>query len=203
MRGAVMPVARALLTATVLLPGSASAHLVSTRFGELYSGMLHPVTSLIHLVPWLALGLLGGLQSATTARWALLAFPLAVLAGAMLAGFVPGLALVTPINIASFMVLGMAVALALRTGTVLFLALVVLFGITHGYANGNDALNGAQWLLYAAGLGLSAYLLIALVTGSCHALVSGPPWGGIAVRAAGSWIAAAGLMYAGFLTFAA
>jgi hydrogenase/urease accessory protein HupE len=63
------------------LPEQAAAHLVSTRFGELYSGLLHPLTTLQHLVPWLALGLLGGLQAPRTARWALLAFPLAVLAG--------------------------------------------------------------------------------------------------------------------------
>ncbi|MEZ5582771.1 MAG: HupE/UreJ family protein [Candidatus Competibacteraceae bacterium] len=181
-----------------LLPNQAAAHLVSTRFGELYSGMLHPLTSLQHLIPWLALGLLGGLQSVTTARWALLAFPLAVLIGLSLADGLPALAFVQVLNIASFIAIGLLVALKWELGKGLFLSLVVLFGLTHGYANAAPEINGFGWLLYALGVGFTAYLLITLISASTQALVSGQGWRVIAVRAAGSWIAAAGTLYAGF-----
>jgi len=67
----------ALVPALALAPFAAEAHLVSTRFGELYSGLLHPLTTLLHLVPWACLGLLAGLQRAETSRWVPLAFPLA------------------------------------------------------------------------------------------------------------------------------
>jgi hydrogenase/urease accessory protein HupE len=189
---------RWLALAGVLLPGPAAAHLVSTRFGELYNGMLHPLISLQHLVPWLALGLLGGLQNATTARWALLTFPLAIVAGLVLADVLPELTFIETLNIASFVVIGLLVVLKLELGKALFLSLVVLFGLTHGYANAAPGFRGLEWLLYAVGVGLTAYLLITLMSASTHALVAGQGWRVIAVRAAGSWITAAGVLYAGF-----
>lgn len=184
-----------------LAPGQAAAHLVSTRFGELYSGMLHPLTTLQHVVPWLALGLLGGLQQPRTARWALVAFPMAVLAGTTCAEVLPVLTLIDTVNALSFVILGLLVALGVQLGAPGFVAIVVLFGWSHGFANAAPDLQEFAFLLYASGVGLVAYLVIALVCGGAHALAAGQPWGSIAVRAAGSWIAAAGTMYVGFLLF--
>ena len=48
---------RWLLLFCLLTPQCAHAHLVSTRFGEYYAGLLHPVITLSHLIPWLALAL--------------------------------------------------------------------------------------------------------------------------------------------------
>jgi hydrogenase/urease accessory protein HupE len=182
-----------------LFPDEAVAHLVSTRFGELYSGMLHPATTLQHLLPWLALGLLGGLQGASAARWALIAFPLSVVAGLAVAAVVPDLALVDAFNIATLVVLGLLVALNVKFSAGVFVALVVLVGLSHGYANAASGVRGYEWLLYATGVGLMAYLLITLVSAAVIALARSQSWGRIAVRAAGSWIAAAGVMYSGFL----
>jgi hydrogenase/urease accessory protein HupE len=179
------------------------AHLVSTRFGEFYSGMLHPVTTLQHLLPWLALGLLGGLQAPTTARWALLTFPLGALIGVGLATVLPELPLVEPLNLLSFVVLGVLVALKLPLGLTLFLSLALMLGLTQGYANAAAGYPGFEGLLHATGVALSAYLVITLTAGSANALACGPTWGTVAVRATGSWIAAAGTMYAGYLLTAA
>ena len=194
--------AAAVAAAAALLPTSASAHLVSSRFGELYSGMLHPLTSLEHLVPWLALGLLGGLQSRSTARWVLLAFPVAVLAGLALQSLVPGLPGIAELNLAAFIVLGALVSLKLRLGTAAFVSLAAVVGISHGYGNAAPELRGTAWMLYAAGVGLVAYMLVTLVVGAAHAVAERRSWGVVALRAAGSWIAAAGAMYAGFLLLA-
>lgn len=183
----------------LLLPGQAAAHLVSTRFGELYSGMLHPATSLQHLVPWIALGLLAGLQNAKTARWALLAFPGGTLIGLVVANLFPGIPFVETLNVASFVILGVLVALKIALAPSLFVLLVVLIGLCQGYANAAPEFHGFAWLLYAVGVGLAAYLSITLVSGFVHALASERSWGNIAVRAAGSWVAAAGAMYGGLL----
>jgi hydrogenase/urease accessory protein HupE len=186
-----------------LLPAPAWAHLVSTRFGELYSGMLHPLTTLQHLVPWVALGLLGGLQAPGAGRWALLAFPVAVVTGTALAEAVPALPFLSLVNALSFVVLGLLVALAIELGTAAFIGVVVLFGLSHGFANAAPEIKDFQYALYAAGVGLTAYILVALSAGSANAIAAGPRWGSVAVRAAGSWIAAAGIMYLGFLLVAA
>ena len=177
---------------------AAEAHLVSTRFGELYSGMLHPLTTLQHLVPWLAVGLLGGLQRPDTGRWALLAFPLSVLVGIVLAALAPGFGVAEDLNVLSFVVLGGLIALAFRLGPLPLLSVISLFGISHGYSNAAE-LSGFPWVLYAIGVAFSAYALVALSAGGAQALASGPRWGTIAVRAIGSWIAAAGVMYLTYL----
>jgi hydrogenase/urease accessory protein HupE len=182
-----------------LLPGEAAAHLVSTRFGELYSGMLHPLTAMQHLVPWLALALLGGLQDSRTARWALAAFPISVWGGVTLADLGVNLPFTEMLNILSFVALGLLVVLKVRLDIRLFLAIVVVSGISHGHANGAPELAGGDALLYATGVALTAYLLVTLISASAHALVGYRGWGNIAVRAVGSWIAAAGLIYGGFL----
>lgn len=181
------------------IPEIASAHLVSTRFGELYSGMLHPLTSLQHLVPWLALGLLAGLQLPATARWALVFFPAGVLAGLVAAYIFPGFTGLQAVNVASFIVVGASVAFRLTFRLRTFAAIMILFGFSHGYANAATDLFDYQWFLYVGGVGLVAYMTIALVAASVSVLSTYRAWGGIAVRTAGSWIAAAGLMYAGFL----
>ena len=183
----------------LLFPGPAAAHLVSTRFGELYSGMLHPLTTMQHLIPWIAIALLGALQPASTARWTLAAFPAAVVIGLIMAGIELAIPFVDTLNIASFILFGTLVVLKVRLTSVVLLPVIVLFGLSHGYANAAPELVGFAAFLYTAGVAFTAYLIISLVTASAHALVDHKDWGKIAVRAVGSWIAAAGLVYAAFV----
>lgn len=185
-----------------LMPNAAFAHLASTRFGEFYSGLLHPYSTLTHLLPWLALGLLGGLQSPATVRWVLLAFPLAVAVGATLGSWLPPWPPVDTLNLLSFIVLGLGAALALRLGRPAFLGVAALFGISHGYANGIAELSGSERLLYIGGVACAAYVLIALVTAAAQTLAQQRQWGSIAVRAAGSWVVAVGLIFGGFTLLA-
>ena len=186
------------LAIALCLPEGAWAHSVSSRFGELYSGILHPLTTLQHLVPWLGLGLLGGLLDTRTSRWVLIAFPAAAGAGTLLAGTLPALAIVTYFNLSSFVIIGIAVALALTFNTPMFVGFTVLIGFSHGYANGNPDLTGVAQLLYVFGVMVAGYLVVAMTTGFANALSSRTPWGGVAVRAAGSWIVAVGLVFGGF-----
>ncbi len=186
------------LVIAIGLPESAWAHSVSSRFGELYGGILHPLTTLQHLVPWLGLGLLGGLLDTRTSRWVLIAFPAAVGVGTLLAGAFPELAVVSYFNLSSFVIIGVAVALALTFNTPMFVGFTALIGFSHGYANGNADLAGTAQVLYVIGVMVAGYLVIAMTTGVANALSSRTPWGGVAVRAAGSWIVAVGLVFGGF-----
>lgn len=191
------PLSFALLLA-VCLPEVASAHLVSTRFGELYSGIIHPLTTLQHVVPWIGLGLLGGLLGNTTGKWALLAFPLAVGAGTVAGSVLPETGAVSYAILASFVVIGLLAALALRLSRPFFIGLAVLVGISHGAANGTSDLAGWPLFLYVCGVTLAAYLLIAISTGIAVTVARQANWGPIAVRAAGSWIVAVGIVFSSY-----
>ena len=191
---------RWIITFAVLttLPNIASAHLVSTRFGDYYSGLMHPLVALAHVVPWLALGLLGALQGPATARWALLSFPLAVMLGSLLGTYLPELSWINSLNLASIALIGLLVALAMRLPPSFFIAVTALFGVSHGFTNDATTLFGSNRLLYIIGVGSAAYLLIALVTASATALRQRTQWGEIVLRAVGSWIVAVGILFGGY-----
>lgn len=182
-----------------LVPGAAAAHLVSIRFGVFYSGLLHPLTAPVHLVPWLALGLLGGFQERDALRAVLAAFPLAVFAGAVFGtlagGGLPEQNAVSSLNLVSILVLGGLAALGARLDRPWFIGLVVVTGTSHGFANAAAGLAGMQALLYVGGVALAAYLVVTLVTAAAYAMVREAHWARIAVRALGSWIAAIGLLF--------
>lgn len=188
-----------MLAVLLVLPSYAFAHLVSTRFGAVYTGISHPLSTLVHLIPWIALGLLAGLQGRLIARWIILLFPVSVFLGITFASFVSDLPHVGNINVLSLVLLGVLVAVNIKLGKTLFLFLVFFFGFTHGYDNAYTELSGKQWLLYSIGVCIAAYILITLITALTNLLVESQQWGVIAVRAAGSWIAAIGVIYTGFL----
>ncbi len=183
------------------LPASANAHLVSARFGDFYVGLMHPLTAFENVLPWLALALLAGLQTVHTSRVLLVVFPLSVALGAAAPQLLPGLTGITTANAASFVLLGLIVAIAPRLRAALLVALAVPVGLTHGYDNGLAHASGGDLLLFVRGVACAAYLSLTLVTAGAHRLAALRDWGAIALRAAGSWIAAIGIMMIG-LAFA-
>jgi len=182
----------------LLLPQLSWAHLVSTRFGEFYAGMLHPVLALNHLLPWLALALLAGLQPLDSARRNLLIFPLAVALGTLLGCSFPELQLINQLNLLAFFSFGLLVTLATRLQPFWFLLLALLFGVVEGYGNGTADVFGSGLWLYVGGVSVSAYIVVAMVSASALWIHQQQSWGIIAVRALGSWIMAAGILYSGF-----
>jgi hydrogenase/urease accessory protein HupE len=188
-------------TLLTVAPSAAQAHLVATQFGDFYSGMLHPLTALEHIVPWLALGLLAGLQGGVSGRWILLVFPFGVCLGTVLTWMLPPITLVSGINLASFIILGALVAFAWHLPTMLFLGLGTILGLTHGYANGLALSTTSPVPLFITGVTISSYIVIALVTASAITLTRRTPWGKVGVRAVGSWITAIGVMMVGLICF--
>ena len=181
-----------------LLPQTALAHLVSTRFGEFYSGMLHPVTTLLHLLPWLAIALLCGIQRQQSySKWALLLFPGATLVGALIGSQFLHPDWIYLINTTSFLI-GLLVALALKLNPLVFIALLCMFGFSHGFANGEPGLRGSDFVLYVSGVAAAAYLLVTLISAAAKLTITRAPWGIVAVRAVGSWIMAVGILHIGF-----
>lgn len=118
----------------ILVPTAALAH-PDHGFG-LADGILHPLTGPDHLLAMVSVGLLAAAQGGR----ARLALPLAFLAAMGLgAWFVPALGgLVEPMILASVILLGAVIALALRVGLHLALPMVALMGLAHGSAHGME-----------------------------------------------------------------
>jgi len=192
--------AAAVLLALVVvgMPAEAHAHLVNTRLGDFYGGMLHPLSGLEDVLAWLALAILAALQGPARARWLILVFPLGLLVGSVLALTVPGLPFVPGLGIALIAIIGVAVATAVTLPPAAFLALGTTVGLINGYQNGQAMLDATDHLLFIAGLTTVGYAFMTFVTALVIAFVQGHGgWRQIALRASGSWVAAIGIMTLG------
>jgi len=179
-------------------PAEAHAHLVNTRLGDFYGGMLHPLSGLEDALAWLALAILAALQGAARARWLIVVFPLGLLVGSGLALAVPGLAFVPGLGIALIAIVGVAVATAVALPPWAFIALGATVALANGYQNGQAMTAATDHLLFIAGLTIIGYAFMTLATALVIAFVRGHDgWRRIALRASGSWVAAVGIMTLG------
>jgi len=179
-----------------LCSGPAEAHLNSTGMGPLYDGLLHFLTSPEDLVPALALALLAGLRGAAFGRRAAIALPVAWLAGClsgMNATATTGSAILSSLW---FLLLGGLVIADARISLGAMTSLAALLGLVHGYLNGTGM--GPTRLAVAAALGLTAAVFVLTVLAAAVVVQLRANWARIAVRVAGSWIAAAGLLMLGW-----
>jgi len=180
----------------MLAAAPARAHLVSTGVGPVYDGIAHFFVSFEDLLPVLAIGLLAGLNGPAAGRWLMFILP-----AAWLAGGVAGVGLQTPLPPSSAAMLSMGV-LGVLTAADVRLAprtvgvLALLLGLVHGWQNG-AGLRAAG--LQASGLiGTAGAVFVAVTLVAAAVVVMQRPWTRIAVRAAGSWVAATGLLMLGW-----
>ena len=156
----------ALFAASMSAPLTALAHPGHPVEASGFSyGLLHPLTGPDHLLAMLAVGLWAALAGGR-ALWALpLAFVAALLAGFGLGAAGLPLPAVEPMILASVVVIGAMVALAVRLPLLAVVVLVAVFGLAHGHAHGTEgpATGLAGYVagftlatagLHAAGLGL-------------------------------------------------
>lgn len=183
------------LLITLLVPTVAGAHPIK-GVGDFYAGMLHPLTALEFLLPWIALALFAGQQGRRAALLTLGIFPLALMSGAVLALNIPPLAWVPDFNLAVIPLLGLAVALALSCPSKVTAILVTVVGLLHGLANGSEITVAMSPWRFIPGLAAVAILVLTYGIGLVRSLEK--PWTRIAVRVAGSWIAATGIMVCAF-----
>ena len=176
---------------------SAEAHLVNTDLGPFYGGLVHPITALEHLLPLVALGLLSGQQGPATARRVLVLLPLGLAGGAWLSYARPGWPGIQSLNLLSLLILGLLVAVNWHLPMGVTEGLSLIFGVTHGAANGAAAVGaGVSRDLFVVGLLTAAVVLATLVPALVLSLRVA--WGQVAVRVVGSWIAAVGLLIVSF-----
>ena len=191
--------ASGLIALAALAPGVAEAHLVATGMGPVVDGVSHFALSPEDILPVAVLGLLVGLRGAAQSRAALAGLTLAWLAGGAL-----GMGLVAPpplllpaLTAALYLGIGGLLAANRPLSTALSAALAAALGLVRGAAD----LDGADWT-WPHGLtlaGMSAAVFVALALAASATLPMRRAWMIVATRVGGSWLAALGLLMAGWL----
>jgi hydrogenase/urease accessory protein HupE len=184
----------ALCVCVLLRPSDAAAHLVTTGMGPVYDGIGHLLLTPEDLVPVLTLALFAGLRGTAQGRHAMFLLPVAWLAGGLL-GLQISAAPAFPVPALSFLILGALVAADLRLPANGVAVLAVVLGLVHGVLNGAALRQGAGGLGL---LGIMAALFVLVTLGSAFVVSLERPWARIAVRVAGSWIAASGILLLGW-----
>jgi hydrogenase/urease accessory protein HupE len=164
--------------------------------GPFYDGLMHFLMSPEDIVPVLALALLAGLRGVNYGRRALFVLPTAWLVGA-LGGLSAFAARPHPfIAAAWFLLLGGLVAADAKLSLRLITGLAALLGLYHGYLNGTGMGQSLSVVVILLGLVFAIFVVVALVAAFVVRLHAS--WARIAVRVAGSWISASGLLMLGW-----
>jgi len=177
--------------ALVLLPGVASAHLVSTGFGPVTDGAWHFVLSPEQFLPMAAFALLAGVRGPVPARQTMFVLPLAWLAVAITGATLP-LGWGPIVMAGAFLLTGGMLAADVKLSPTITALLAALLGAVSAGAYGAEDAS----ILATLGAAFTIFVLLALV--SSAALSLGGGWPVIAVRVLGSWTAATGLLLVGW-----
>lgn len=190
-----IPAARAGVTMCLLFDtGSVYAHSAARGAGEFYAGALHALTALEHVLPFLALGILAGQQGRQTEP-ILLVFCLALATGTTVALWTPPLAYVGVLNIFSAILFGGLVAAAWSLPVAFYYVIAAVFGLSHGIANGAGVIEQTKPHLYVSGVALAGFAVTAYgLIATDYLMRRKAGWIHIAVRVAGSWVAAIGIL---------
>ena len=180
----------------VLLPRTASAHLVESGFGDFYDGALHLMVTPGDLLIVVGIALLGGLQGSAVARAMLVSLLAGWVAGGLISLVLPATFSFDRIVVFAFGVLGVLVLIDRRLPRSLIIAVAIAVGVAQGLSAALSIRDQAVSWLWLAGalssLAIIATLLAALV------VAARAPWMKIAVRAVGSWLAAVSVLMLGW-----
>lgn len=147
------------LCIVVLTPVVAFAHIDASHTSGLSAGFSHPFTGIDHLLAMVAIGLWAA-QMGGRALWVVPSS----FAGVMLIGAAFGMAgiampFVEQGILVSLLVLGVAIATALRLPVAVSAAVAGVFALFHGHAHGTEKLLEFGGLAYAAGFMIATVLL--------------------------------------------
>ena len=184
------------MAGVALIPSVAHAHLATTGLGPVYDGINHLLRSPEDLLPVVAMAFLAGLHGQGDSRRILFLLPASWLLGG-LAGFGYG-AEVIPGAFAAFscLALGLLIALDRRLPPRALTALAALIGLLHGWLNGAGIGAARGDILALFGIGAAVFVLVAIGAALVVSVKAG--WQRVAVRVAGSWVAAIGLLLLGW-----
>ncbi len=172
------------------------AHLMNTGLGPYYDGLLHLFVTPEDLLPVLALALLAGLRGPAPGRLALFCLPASWLAGEFLGRAIGPLASLPIAAAALTVALGALVAADRALFPAVVAGLAIVLGLLHGVGNGAELGRAAGAIGNALGVATAIFVVVALVAAFVSTLRAS--WARIAVRVAGSWIAAAGIFMLGW-----
>jgi urease accessory protein len=189
------PVLLGILIVLSLFPTRAEANLDSTGLGPVYDGVMHFLLSAEDILPVLALALFAGQRGTAHGRIVLFALPAAWFVGGLL-GLATSPAHGAALTCVSFLLLGGLLAADARVPIPMTVVLASLIGLFHGYLNGGGIGRPDDPALVLLGLILAVFVLVALAASFVAPLQQ--QWARIAVRVAGSWIAASGLLMLGW-----
>jgi len=184
------------IAAIALVPAIAQAHLVNTGLGPFYDGISHFALTPEDILPALALALLAGLRGVEAGRLTFFALPTAWLAGGLVGLASPTTNMTGAFTAISFLVIGGLVAADARLRPAWVGGLAIALGLVHGYFNGSAIAQAKLGALGLIGIVLTLFITIALA--AALVVVLRAPWTRIAVRVAGSWIVATGLLVIGW-----
>ena len=183
------------LAVTLAEAPPAHAHLMNTGFGPFYDGLTHLFLTPEALLPVVALALLAGLRGPRDGRTVLILLPAAWLA-ASLAGLLAPCQVNLPVATAAVTIaLGALVAADLPLPLGLVAGGAMGLGIFSGGLNGLELAKANGGAMVALGTVCSLGVVMSLLAGQVASVRAA--WARVAVRVAGSWIAAAGLLHAG------
>jgi ABC-type nickel/cobalt efflux system permease component RcnA/hydrogenase/urease accessory protein HupE len=157
----------------VLSPEAAGAHLVNTDVGAFYAGMMHPLTSVEHLLPALALALLASQSARGAARGAVILFPVALAAGILTGNQFPGLAAIHMVNLALLVLLGAVLIAAGRIAPIAAPIAALCTGLILGYRSGVDMAAAGVGMQFVPGVALTGLIIVALFAAWVPAASSG------------------------------
>jgi len=184
------------LAITLIAAPSARAHLMNTGFGPFSDGLTHLMVTPEDLLPVIALSLWAGLRGPIFGRTVLFSLPVAWLVGSA-----AGILLTPPITlpVAETVVtiaLGVLLAADRPLPFTCVAGLAVALGLFHGLLNGSALSNTSSGQISVVGVITALFIAVSLLAGQAASMRV--PWARVAVRVAGSWIAAIGLLMLGW-----
>lgn len=179
------------------VPEFAHAHLMNTGFGPFYDGLAHLFLTPDDLLHVIALALLAGLCGPRFGRAVLFVLPPAWVAGSI-GGSLMTVHVTVPMAVTAMItiVLGALVAANIPLPAAAVTGIAVVTGLFDGVRNGIDLSNVESGIMVSAGIACALYITVSVFAGQVTTVRA--VWARIAVRVAGSWIAAIGLFMLGW-----
>ena len=184
------------LAVTLAAAPPAHAHLMNTGFGPFYDGLTHLFLTPADLLPVVALALLAGLRGPRCGRIVLILLPAAWLAASLAGLLVAPQVNLTAATAAVTITLGALVAADLPLPLALVAGGAIGLGFFNGGLNGLELAKANDGAKVALGIVCSLCVVMSLLAGQVATVQAA--WARVAVRVAGSWIAAAGLFMLGW-----
>jgi len=188
-----------LATLAWLAPTAAQAHLVVTGMGPLYDGVSHFALSPEDFLPVIALGFFAGLRGPRHARSLSWMIPVSWFVGGILATMTltPPAITLSATTAVLFLLAGGLLAANPELSIAACVGLGATLGIVRGMADLAEASNDRAHLLTLLGMCVAIFLVSALAASVTLPLRR--LWVITATRVCGSWLAALGLLLAGWI----